>query len=210
MNANQKEDPMKKKYSKILYKYRSLEDYRIILDILLNKRLFAAEFTALGDLMEGHFYHSDEAKLNDATDIIAHHKAKYRICSLSYEKENVHMWSHYANCHTGIVFGVKVDTTSNYITKDITYTGLPDLENLLPDVDAAAIEILSHKTPEFKDEKEYRVFVPSNSNDNSVYVDVLLKEIIIGQKISDYDLCILKRLIKKTNPSLIIQEAKYL
>ena len=45
----------------LLFKYRSLENWRWLLDILVNNRLYAAPFKDLNDPMEGrYFYFGDE------------------------------------------------------------------------------------------------------------------------------------------------------
>ena len=41
----------------MLYKYKSLDNLMWILDIILNKRLYAAKYTELNDPMEGIFKH---------------------------------------------------------------------------------------------------------------------------------------------------------
>ena len=44
----------------LLYKYRSLDNWKFLLDILINKRLHAARFQDLNDPMEGRYYYEDE------------------------------------------------------------------------------------------------------------------------------------------------------
>ena len=39
--------------NEILYKYRSLDNWKFVLDIFLNKRLYAASFYDMNDPMEG-------------------------------------------------------------------------------------------------------------------------------------------------------------
>ena len=43
----------------ILYKYRSLTDWKFLIDILMNNQLFAAGFESLNDPMEGRYYHPE-------------------------------------------------------------------------------------------------------------------------------------------------------
>ena len=40
-----------------LYKYRSLENWKLALEIVVNKRLYAAPFHALNDPMEGRYFY---------------------------------------------------------------------------------------------------------------------------------------------------------
>ena len=43
----------------VLYKYRSLEDFKKLVDILINKRLYASHYKDLNDPMEGQYYYND-------------------------------------------------------------------------------------------------------------------------------------------------------
>ena len=43
--------------SQVLYKYRSLANWKFVLDILVNGRLYAAPFSELNDPMEGRLYY---------------------------------------------------------------------------------------------------------------------------------------------------------
>ncbi len=42
--------------SEVLYKFRSLENWKFVLDIVIHKRLHAAPFDELNDPMEGRYY----------------------------------------------------------------------------------------------------------------------------------------------------------
>lgn len=43
----------------LLYKYRSIENFQFFVDIILNKRLYAARYLDLNDPMEGHYIYAD-------------------------------------------------------------------------------------------------------------------------------------------------------
>jgi hypothetical protein len=43
----------------VLYKYRSIENWKFLEDIFSNRRLFAATFRSLNDPMEGLLYKHD-------------------------------------------------------------------------------------------------------------------------------------------------------
>ena len=62
------------------YKYRSLQDFERILDIIVNKRLYGAVYKDLNDPMEGKF-NKDGLERNDFNEIYTHLK-RTRICSL--------------------------------------------------------------------------------------------------------------------------------
>jgi len=94
--------------TQLLYKYRGLEPWEFLLDILVNNRLYAAKFTSLNDPMEGIFiYYQDDASPSFITQM-TQHKAQLGICSLSKTHNSTLMWSYYAASHQGVVFGLEV------------------------------------------------------------------------------------------------------
>ena len=98
--------------------------------VILNNRLFAANYKSLNDPMEGHYlYH--EGELNEyLRDIIYNQKQEIKLCSLTKDDDNFLMWSHYANGHKGLIIGVRVDK-EKYNVKEIDYTeNLPHITNL--------------------------------------------------------------------------------
>ena len=46
--------------TEISYKYRSVDNFRNFVDIILNNRLYAASYQDLNDPMEGHYYYQRE------------------------------------------------------------------------------------------------------------------------------------------------------
>lgn len=45
--------------SNTLYKYRSLDNFKFFIDIILNNRLYAAKYKDLNDPMEGQYYYQN-------------------------------------------------------------------------------------------------------------------------------------------------------
>ena len=107
----------------MLFKYRTLEPWDRFLDILLNKRLFAASFEKLNDPMEGIFTYSKNQVSPGFIKQLVEEKSRIRICSLSRTWQSTLMWSYYASGHTGIVIGVKVDqnTDLRYQVNQVSY-----------------------------------------------------------------------------------------
>ena len=89
----------------ILYKYRSLGNYKYFIDIIVNNRLFAADYKSLNDPMEGMYYYRDGVVDVQTRNFIFNNKQKIKIGSLSMSSDNVVMWTHYANGHKGVVIG---------------------------------------------------------------------------------------------------------
>jgi hypothetical protein len=93
---------------RILYKYRSLGNWKFVLDILLNKRLYAASFATLNDPMEGRYFYFKDEVTRQFRAAILYQKTGWKICSLSKTATNTLLWSYYAGGHTGIAVGVAV------------------------------------------------------------------------------------------------------
>lgn len=111
----------------MLYKYRGVKNFRFFSDIILNKRLYTANYFELNDPMEGHYlYHSGLLDI-DIRHKINSEKRKIRICSLSKKCDNEIMWSHYSEGHRGVVIGVEIIETNHYDLYDVQYDGLPIL-----------------------------------------------------------------------------------
>jgi len=67
----------------ILYKFRSLGNFKYFVDIILNNRLYAAKYNDLNDPMEGHYYYKSKEFDSGMREKLRGEKANLRICSLS-------------------------------------------------------------------------------------------------------------------------------
>lgn len=94
--------------TEILYKYRSISNFKNFVDIIVNNRLYAANFESLNDPMEGHYFY-DKSTLDEKTrKEIYDKKSGLKICSLSKNSNNYLLWSHYAEGYRGVSIGVKL------------------------------------------------------------------------------------------------------
>ena len=186
--------------TKILYKYRSLDNFKYFVDIILNNRLYAAPYKDLNDPMEGQYYYKN-GKLNyEIREKIKGMKAGLRICSLSRVNNNELMWSHYTNGQRGVIIGVEVD--KKHIIRPIEYNGISYVreENYN---EQTAIEILSHKLEVWGYEEEERVFQEEGN-----FIDVKIKEIITGRRISEEDSELIEGMVRRINPEIRIIKAE--
>lgn len=183
----------------IFYKYRTIDNFQFFVDIIINKRLYAASYSDLNDLMEGHYrYHTNEVT-KQMIESINNAKQKIGICSLSKNHNNELMWAHYANGHRGIAFGVEIDH-NEYDVRDIVYDGLNYVSQIKQNNDAdIAKDILSHKLDFWSYEEEVRAFVL-----NKKYIDVTVKELIVGKRMSNANKSLIKKVINKLDPSINI------
>jgi len=185
----------------VLYKYRSLDNFRHFVDIIFRRRLYAAKYKDLNDPMEGQYYYSG-GKINiEVRRKLRDKKAGLRLCSLSRDKDNYLMWSHYANGHRGVVIGVRITDTS-YIIEPIKYSGIESIID--PNViGQTALEILSHKLQVWNYEKEVRVFTR-----NECYVNIEVVEVIAGVSMDITDFNFIRDLIEKIDSKIKVRKAE--
>ncbi len=185
----------------ILYKYRSLDNFRNFVDIIIKNRLYAAKYMDLNDPMEVQYYYQTGELNRDIRNKLLEEKGELRLCSLSKVKNNQLMWSHYTNGQRGVAIGLRIDETV-YTIKPIQYNGLASIRN--QDFNAqTAIEILSHKLEVWNYETEVRVFVSDKH-----FIDIKIEEIITGIAMSNADYGFVKELVEKINPSIRIIKAE--
>ncbi|MGG5577907.1 DUF2971 domain-containing protein [Myroides sp. C15-4] len=185
-----------------LYKYRSIDNLKNFLDIILNNRLYAAYYKDLNDPQEGQYYYIEGELQKETRDKLYSEKENYKICSLSKTHDNQLMWSHYANGHEGVAIGVKItDQDPSLKIKDINYSGLTTLKDQ-DYTSQSVIDILSRKLEIWEYEKEVRAFIRSKK-----FIQVEVCEVILGSKMSYNDKEFIKKIISSINPKIDITEA---
>lgn len=187
--------------SKIFYKYRSLDNFKNFIDIILNNRLFAARYSDLNDPMEGQYLFKDGMLNRDIKNRIYDDKLQLRLCSLSKKPDNFLMWSHYANGHKGVAIGVRIDE-KKYKVRDIDYIeNIRYFENI---EELEAINILCSKINLWEYENEVRAF----SENGNPYINVKVEELLVGRKMSTEDFNFIRNLVTKINPAINIIRAQ--
>jgi hypothetical protein len=184
----------------VLYKYRGIKEFRYFVDIVLNSRLYAAPYFELNDPMEGHYLYSEGELDSYVRDLIKGQKGQIRLCSLSRTSTNELMWSHYAEGHRGVAIGVEI-SSSEYDVRGVEYGPLPwinqqDIHN------STGKEILSHKLEVWKYEEEVRAFTSKKQ-----YVDVNVKEVLLGQSMSTQDVGFIRKLVERIGSSVEVKNA---
>lgn len=178
----------------ILYKYRTLQNFKNFVDIVVNSRMYAAPYFDLNDPMEGHYLYSASGGLDfGMRDLLKGEKEKIRILSLSRRSDIELMWAHYADGNKGVAIGVEVHQ-GKHVSRPVIYEGpmVVDPSNLHT---TAAIDVLSRKLPAWIYEEEERVFVTHGQ-----YVDVSVKEVILGNRMSNQDKRLIKNLVNLLLP----------
>lgn len=143
-----------------LYKYRSLQNLWHALDIIINQRIYCADWVSLNDPLEGRyeiFLPGDNT--SDRTlmlDSIEKARDRYRIGSLSADPRNFLMWSHYSNGHKGIVIECEIpDDTPELF--EVFYSPFLSVFSEIEHVRVDMSHIFKGKSEEWSYEKEYRI-----------------------------------------------------
>jgi len=186
----------------LLYKYRTIDNLRYFVDIILNERLYAAQYFDMNDPMEGQYMYSLGVPPDKVIQGIKGEKQKLRIVSLSRDPNNTLMWSHYANGHSGVAIGVDVNR-KKYDVREVLYRdNLFNLEYHDEYINLnVAKNILSHKLSAWSYENEERIFVEDGKH--FAYVEV--KEIILGSKMSNQDQGFIRNLVSKINSNVSVK-----
>ena len=187
--------------TKILYKYKGLDNFKHFVDIILKNRLYAARYEDLNDPMEGQYYYHNGELDRKIREKIKTMKGELRICSLSRVNNNELMWSHYTNGQRGVVIGVKVNNP-RYTIRSMKYDGIAyvrkqDYSN------QTAIDILSHKLEVWSYEEEERIF-----QEKEHFINVQIVEIVTGRRMSKKDFSLITELVRIINPSIRIIRAE--
>jgi hypothetical protein len=168
--------------SKVFYKYRGVANLERTLDIIVEGRLYAAQFTELNDPMEGLYLYDDQVLTELERARIKDRKLDHRIVSLSKKHTSTLMWSYYADGHAGIVIGVNLLGRE---AREIKYLGP---KKIAGGGQWDEVEILCQKYKQWTHEGEYRVFIPHTN----LYIQVEVKEIIFGIATT----CLTKKIIR--------------
>lgn len=170
-----------------LYKFRSLQNLRRFLDILVNKRIYMAHYNEMNDPMEGAF-------LSDPDHSYMLHevwegKRKQLICCFSTDYKHTLLWSHYADSHQGCC--LEVEVTSKQKQHKVVYSpNMPSITNSIDD-------ILTHKSTYWKYEKEVRYFKDEKAKKRnaSPWLKVRIKRVLLGYRMTKTDVTFYTSLI---------------
>lgn len=184
-----------------LYKFKSLENIKFVLDIILYERLYCANYGKLNDPFEGLFFNiirkgAFSSAFSNGFDRQVKKCEKIlnplKICSLSNSLYDVRMWSFYANDHKGIA--IEIDFTGfENDSKEVHYLdNLPEFNLANPD----PYKILTKKTNHWSYESEYRII----QQQEYYPITGRIKTVYLGQRILDIHLEVLKKIVPDTIP----------
>ena len=186
----------------VYFKYRSLDNWKFLVDILLEHRLYAAPFEKLNDPMEGRYRYQGDTLTEAFLATIGQSKEYWRICSLTRTPTNTLMWSYYGGGHTGVALGVRIPTRRQPLK--VRYDSFVNIDatHLKRPARAVAIEILSQKLLSWEHEEEFRFFSAKP------YVNVEVERIILGCRMPSEDRKHIRTLAGKLAPKARIVQLR--
>lgn len=147
------------------YKFRTVENFNFVIDILINKRLYCSNAKSLNDIMEGDVRVGNdggrEVEILETGLEIERELNKYRVCALSKIFDNHLLWAYYAGGFTGLA--IEVDLPDSDIT-EVTYDDeFIYLSELIDNHNKEMIvrKVLSKKYKIWRHEKEVRIITTS-------------------------------------------------
>lgn len=185
----------------VLYKYRTFAKFENVVDIIVNRRLYAASYDTMNDPLEGSYGFIKNAYPENGKLVKKLDKAiqEQKFCSLSKSSSIDLMWGHYADGHRGICFGVKLKNTKmGGVGYQVRYEDFPNLSPIcdFKEVTQRAQRVLRYKTDCWDYEDEVRLF----SNKGHL-VDVDVVEVILGRRAAAQLVSLVKKLCAQYLPN---------
>lgn len=181
-----------------LYKYRALEPFEHVADIICKKRFHAARFYELNDPMEGLFESGPDMSQEDVRQI-REAKGSIRLCSFSRTAACPVLWAHYAGGFRGIC--IEIESTAFDDSLRWTSVEYSPIRNILSSQFHASVAsvfpetLLTRKAEDWRLEQEVRVF----TNDEFIYCRDDVKKVLLGLRASD----IMKTMIRQIVPPAV-------
>lgn len=179
------------------YKFRDFRNYKYILDILLNQKLYSASFRNLNDNFEGQFYYEEPPNF-PRYRLNPNKEEHLSICSFSKNYTSHLMWSHYADGHRGFVIGFDIDETQ-YDVVMVNYNGLSTFSYFPIKLEDLKVVFLN-KLKEWSYEEEYRIITKKQE-----YVNIKIRKIIFGYETSSLNKEIITKLVKLIDNEIVIE-----
>ena len=187
----------------ILYKFKNLEPFSQVADLLMTSRLYCSHPSELNDPLEGVLGMSVPAAQAGAVPGDSFSRAarywsamdevlgRYRICCFSETPASALMWSYYGNGNAGICLEIDVSDYTDKIVK-VEY-----LSDLTPLINLAPKEMLRYKAQEWAHEREHRIVL--NPEEKGKFIRADIKAVLIGAAIKSEYIRPLFELCRLTN-----------
>jgi hypothetical protein len=179
-----------------LYKYRTLEPFEYIADIICENRFHTAQFFDLNDPMEGLFNIRGEITEEDVKELREATK-QFRICSFSRTATHPVLWAHYASGFKGVCIEVEIRSTGpGFDLASVDYTlsrssirpEQVGVTCLLPQA------LLQRKAAEWELEQEVRAF--ASGEFICCRDSIKITRVLLGVRTP----CVMQRLLRQITP----------
>ena len=179
-----------------LYRYRGLEPFEYVADIICNNRFHTARFDELNDAMEG-LFEAGPLVERDFLQQIREAKRQTRICAFSRTPKCPVLWAHYADGFKGLCIEIEVSPSEarswrvtdgdvricirNILFTSVEYSSLANTVHTMADVDDVCNMpnlLLERKGRDWALEEEVRAF----SDDDFIHCGdgVRITRILLG------------------------------
>jgi len=177
-----------------LYKYLPFNNHS--LSLIIEKKIWCPKAKTLNDPFEFYFHLTDtniagipikEHSLKTAQDEIK----ELGIICLSEIKNDILMWSHYANGHTGFCIEFERHENNDLGQYDhclpVTYDTIevPSFDSLSIQERVSTAKIVTTKAPSWSYEKEWRLIIEHTSSNNLLPIPAKITSVIFGCKMTD-------------------------
>lgn len=194
-----------------LYKFRGLQGFDRTLDIILNERIYCAEYKDLNDPFEGMLnmivergseypmpygarYGMSVHKEMSITEAVPD-VAAIRVGSLCRSIKDVRMWALYAESFSGIAIELDIEETNPRLHRVEYNDNLPHLDPFIGQKVISG-DILTKKTTHWLYEDEYRII----SDVEYFGFSGMVTAVYLGTRISDFH----RNIIEKSVPNIPI------
>jgi hypothetical protein len=176
------------------YKYKSLNNFEFLLDLLLKERLYAARHHELNDPMEGVIKIDrtiPKEKELEWGELIK----DFRVVCFSRDKDSPLMWSHYADGARGCL--IEFQLLDGQEVHKVSYLKKPSLTERHISREKVA-EILIYKEKPWKYEAESRCLLEGNEE----FLPVSIKSVTFGDRADKSKVDMLLHILTLCKPGL--------
>jgi len=180
----------------VFYKYKSLDNFEFLFDLIIKERLYAASHNELNDPMEGAVKIDGtipREKELEWDELIK----QYRIVCFSRDKDSSLMWSHYADGGRGCL--IEFQLLEGQDVHRVSYLKKPSITEKHISQDKAA-EILMHKEKPWKYEAESRCLLGINDR----FLPITIQSVTFGCRAEKSKVDMLLHILELCKPNLKI------
>lgn len=189
----------------VLYKYKSMNNLKRVLEMIRDNRLYAPTIDELNDAKEGAFVYPSGTSPTERAQFMRMLKNTH-TCSLSRLKNNGHMFAIYGDSHKGCCIELSV-TARKWEKVNVVYSdNIPHISS----VDQSSLsEVLMVKSKQWGDEEEVRYFrYRGKDTVFTNYLSVRVHRVMFGVKVDKNDFELYKSAISGINKNVVVEHLR--